>query len=320
MVVDVPTASDFESACTSSLNMAWEIAYDLLYQADLAGIPTWDDDGAVTDGYWQSAQPILRNALGLIQQAHELGLKAKLAAVSPYLLISQDANRWPGGPGPFSFSSFRTVDAVDLPRAMELFLSPLSAKFRDLYEDIRKKRNIFAHGVSKRDRLAAIDLLKIVLTTLHELFPGQPWPKLRLAHLENDPTAIAYSSDHAYPRLLREMDKVIDEFSPAEAKEFFCVDMKSRWYMCPGSCNSEIHTDEFAVKGDYPRLAQLGPAKTAGAEHLYCFVCGETVKIERTACNDPECPADVIFTNESGERVCLTCDMIQPVRSAQDAI
>ena len=119
MVVDVPTASDFDSACISSLNMAWQIAYDLLYQEELADIPTWDDDGTVTDDYWQSAQPILRNALGLIQQAQELGLNGKLAAVSPYLLISQDASRWPGGSGPVSFSSFRTVDAVDLPRAMD---------------------------------------------------------------------------------------------------------------------------------------------------------------------------------------------------------
>lgn len=319
MVVGVPTASDFDSACISCLNIAWQAAYDLLYQEELADIPTWDDDGTVTDDYWQSAQPILRNALGLIQQAHELGLKGKLAAVSPYLLISQDASRWPGGPAPISFSSFRTVDAIDLPRAMELFASPLSAGFRDLYEDVRKKRNTFAHGVSKGDRLSAIDLFRIILTTHKELFAGQPWPKLRLTHLQTDPTAIAYSSDHSYPRLLREMEKVTNELTPAEAKEFFGVDTKSRWYICPGSCNSEIHTDEFAAEEDYPRLAQLRPAKTAGATDLYCFVCGETVAIERTACEDPKCPADVIFTSEYGERVCLTCDKTQPDLSAEEA-
>lgn len=311
VVVDVPTAADFDSACISSLNMAWQIAYDLLYQQELAGIATWEDDRTEVDEYWQSAQPHLKNALGLIQQAHELGLKGKLAAVSPYLLISQDASRWPGGPGPVSFSSFRTVDAVDLPRAMELFLSPLSAGFRNLYEDLRKKRNTFAHGVSPGDRIAAIDLLKIILVTLQELSAGQSWPRLRLTYLRNDPTAKAYSSDHAYPRLLQEMVTVINALSPSEAEKFFGVDRRSRWYMCPGSCNSEIHTDEFAAHGEYPMLAQLRPAKTAMAEHLYCFVCGETVKIERTACKDPECPADVIFTDRFGERVCLTCDQIQ---------
>jgi len=320
MVVDVPTALDFDSACVSSLNMAWETAYDLLYQEEAADIPTWDDDGTVADVYWQSAQPILRNALGLIQQAHELGLKGKLAVVSPYLLISQDASRWPSGSGPVSFSSFRTVDAVDLPRAMELFLSPLSASFRDLYENVRKKRNTFAHSVSKVERLAAIDLLKMILITHNEFFVEQLWPKLRLTHLENDPTAIAFSSDHAYPRLLREMDKVINRLSPAEAKAFFGVDMKSRWYMCPGPCYAEIHTDEFAANGDYPRLAQLRPAKTAGAEHLYCFVCGETAAIERMACKDPDCPANVIFTDDSGERLCLACDQTQLNPSAEEAV
>jgi hypothetical protein len=72
-------------------------------------------------------------------------------------------------------------------------------EFQDIYEDVRKKRNTFAHSVSKGERLAAINLLKMILTTLQELFAGQPWPKLRLTYLENDPTAIAYSSDHAYP-------------------------------------------------------------------------------------------------------------------------
>jgi hypothetical protein len=308
MVVDIPNAADFDAACISALNMAWQTSYDLLYQEELADIPTWDDDGKVTDDYWQSAQPILRNALGLVQQAHELGLKGKLASVSPYLLISQDASRWPGGSGPVTFSSFRTVDAVDLPRAMELFLSPLSGDFQDLYEEVRKKRNTFAHGVSKGDRLAAIDLLKMILKTVQELYPADSWPKLRLTHLKNDPTAIAYTSDHAYPRLLREMEKVTSVLDPAEAKQFFGVDTKARSYLCPGSCNPEIHTDEFAANGDYPRLAQLRPAKTPGAAHLYCFVCKETVAVERSACNQTGCPADVIFTDESGERRCLTCD------------
>jgi hypothetical protein len=270
VAVDVPTSSDFESAGISSLNMAWQIAYDLLYQEELAEFPTWDDDGTVTDEYWQSAQPILRNALGLIQQAHELALKGRIAAVRPYLLIAQDATRWPVGSGPISFSSFRSIDAVDLPRAMELFA-------------------------------------------------GRPWPKLRLKHLENDPTALAHSSDHAYPTLLREMVKVINQLSPAEAKQFFGVDLQSRWYMCPGSCNSEIHTDEFAAGGDYPRLAQLSPSKTPGAKQLYCFVCGETAAVERTRCNDHKCLADVIFVDESGERVCLTCDEIQRNTSGKSA-
>ena len=131
-----------------------------------------------------------------------------------------------------TFSSFRTIDAVDLPRAMELFLSPLSVDFLDLYEEVRKRRNTFAHGVSKGDRLAAIDPLKMILNTVQEFYPTNSWSKLRLTYLENDPTAIAYTSDHAYPRLLREMDKVNSELSPAEAKRFFGVDSKSRWMLC----------------------------------------------------------------------------------------
>jgi hypothetical protein len=311
MVVDIPTASDFESTCLGSLNLAWQTAYDLLHQEEQADIETWDDDHTVTDEYWQSAQPILRNAIGLIQQAHELGVKGKIAAVSPYLLISQDANRWPNSAsGAVSYSSFRTIDAVDLPKAMELFSAPLTGSFLSLYEDIRKKRNSFSHSVSKGERVAAIDILKYILETFEELFQGQRWPAARLAYLVSDPIAIAYSADHAHPRLLREMETIVNALTPAEAARFLGVNTKARWYKCPGTCYQELHTDEFA-NGDGPHLAQLTPPKKAGARCLYCFVCGETVEIQRKKCISSDCPADVIFKDEDGTDVCLTCERAQ---------
>lgn len=313
MVVNIPTADEFEGACLGSLNLAWQTAYDLLLQEEQADIATWDDNNEVTDEYWQSAQPILRNAISLIQQAHELGLKGKIASISPYLLIAQDPSRWPSGAsGPVTFSTFRTLDAIDLPKAMELFSTPLTSSFSALYEDIRKKRNNFSHGVSRGERVAAIDVLKYILATFEELFPGQRWPAARLAYLLSDPAAVAFSSDHAHPRLLREVEAILNSLTRAEAARFFGVNTKARWYKCAGTCYEELRNDEFA-NGDRPHFAQLTPPKTKGASQLFCFVCGETVQIQRKKCTSLECPADVILKDEDGTEVCLTCEDEQEV-------
>jgi hypothetical protein len=235
------------------------------------------------------------------------GSKGKIAAVSPYILITQDASRWPSGSaGDVSFSLFRTIDAVDLPKAMELFSTRLSPSFSLLYEDIRKKRNIFTHSVSKGERIAAIDVLKYILETFEELFQGQRWPSARLAYLTTYPAAVAYSTDHSHPRLIKEMEKVVNELSPAEATRFLGVNVKARWYKCAGACYRELRSDEFADRSD-PALAQLTPAKTPRAKHLYCFVCGDTVEILRKKCNSPACPADVIFKDVDSSEECLSC-------------
>jgi hypothetical protein len=52
----------------------------------------------------------------------------------------------------------------------------------------------------------------------------------------NNPTAIAFSTDHSHPRLILEMERFVDELAPTEAKLFSGVFLKSRWYICPGAC------------------------------------------------------------------------------------
>ena len=311
MLIDIPEPTECNAVCIGSLNLAWESAYDLLFQEEQADMQTWDDDHSVTDQYWEAAQPALRNAIALIQHAHELGIKGKIAAISPYILISQDPSRWPSGANEnVSFSEFRTIDAVDLPKTVALFApTPLSPEFTSLYEEIRVKRNIFSHSIAKSQRVTAMDTIRYILRSFHELFPGERWTKHRLDHLSNNPTAVAYSSDHSHPRLILEMERVVGELTPAEAKLFFGVAKKSRWYTCPGACRSELlDDDEFADRRDLPMQAQLVPPKTPGATNVYCFVCGDTTVVKRSRCNS--CPGDVLF-HDGADDVCLCCGVEQ---------
>lgn len=310
MLLDIPNPAEFNSVCVNSLNLAWETAYDLLLQEEQADMQTWDDDHTVTDQYWEAAQPALRNTISLIQHAHELGLKGKVAAVSPYILISQDPSRWPGAvSGGVSFAVFRTLDAVDLPKAVSLFTAkPLSPGFTSLYEEIRVKRNIFSHGIAKSQRVTAMDTIRYILRSFQELFPNERWTKHRLEHLLNNPTAIAFSTDHSHPQLILEMERVVDELTPAEAKLFFGVEKKSRWYVCPGACFSELKEDQFADRSVPVKQAQLTPRKARGATKVHCFVCGETSEVKRTHCSS--CAGDVLF-QDGGIEVCLSCGVEQ---------
>ena len=95
MIIEVPTSSDFMTASLNSLNLAWSIIIQLHFELKNAKVSDWDSDGDVTDEYWQKSQAPLGNALILVQQGFELSLKSRIAAVSPYLLLSKDLRDWP---------------------------------------------------------------------------------------------------------------------------------------------------------------------------------------------------------------------------------
>lgn len=220
MVVDVPTYADFEQESLGSLNLAFDIAYELMSQVEEAEMDTWDDDGSITDEYWRSAQRPLGNALTLIQQSHELGLKGKIVAFSPYILIAQDVRQWPtAAQGGVPFSKFRTLDAVDLPKVYDLFsVQPLSDEFKILYEDVRQRRNTISHSISKGDRLTCIDLLKAILKTFVSIHSTRRWPEERLKYLFSLPVTLAYPNDQVYAIHLLELESLLQKLTKSEQK------------------------------------------------------------------------------------------------------
>jgi hypothetical protein len=300
------------------LNLAWDTAYKLTLQEEEADMSTWDDNGDVTDQYWDAAQHALRNAITLIQQAHELGLKGKIAAVSPYILIAQDARSWPSASnGTVSFSEFRTIDAVDLPKVFALFgAEALSPDFAELYDTIRTKRNTFSHGVARNQRVAGPDVFRFVLRSFKGLFSAERWPARRLEYLSNDPTAVAYSSDHSHAAVILEMEALVGMLTASEQLQLLGTDKRARWYTCPGPCLREMQTrDEFAVRGDrFVRLAQLSPNEPESTS-VYCFVCGIISSVTRRHCMKKDCPSNVIYhDSEENVDICLVCGSEDPNR------
>jgi hypothetical protein len=121
------------------------------------------------------AQPDLQLSYTLIQQSQEIGLKAKVCAVSPFLLLlGSDVRAWPGSNA--DFAGFRTLDASDLVKVVNSICGqPLSSQFADLYELVRGNRNRIYHQGTFGDRLDLIVLLSILVTQYHELYPTRNW-------------------------------------------------------------------------------------------------------------------------------------------------
>lgn len=148
MITDLPTAEDIDGSALALLNMAWETALGVFRLPENSELENWDDDGSVRAEYHEARQPALRHALVMVHQAQELGIKARIAAVSAYLLLTGEPRLWPAkcDKRPTSFEEFRTIDASELIRVHDtVCAAPLDANFTRLFEEGRRARNKIVH-------------------------------------------------------------------------------------------------------------------------------------------------------------------------------
>lgn len=300
MIIDIPTSADFDQSESSFLNLAWDAVVRLLFELEDSQLREWDDDGAVSNEYWQAAQWSLSTSLALTQQGVEFLLKGRIAAISPFLLITGNPSEWPRGcdKQDISFAEFRTIDAQDLIRVHDTFAhTGLPENFKEQFNRLRKLRNSIIHTVNKSMRITPHQIIAEILeVSIHLLTPGK-WVDLRRAYLEKSPTTVAYSTDELEYALAREMLIIVEELKPQELKELLGFNKKKRRYICL-SCS--YPDGEF-----YPELAQLKP-NTPESTSVYCFVCGKTHIVVRTDCK--YCEGNVI---DKQSNMCLTCQSEQ---------
>ena len=125
-------------------------------------------------------------------------MKARIAEVSPFLLIAGDPRSWPkpkDGSNDIDFSSFRTIDAVQLCAAVNAVSAvPLSKEFVEFYDRLRQARNKIAHLNASAIVIEVRYLLVDILTAQRHLFPSLRWTAFRLEYLRS--TEQHYSSKH----------------------------------------------------------------------------------------------------------------------------
>lgn len=295
MITEIPTAQEFHDAGLNQLYLAWETATNLLRQANEKYTGSELDEVSLEE-YWEKSRVTLGNAFSLIQQAMELGIKGRIAAVSPFILIAQEHRQWPMEDSPFS--EFRTVDAVDLIRVHNAIATPpFDDHFRAFFDDVRRKRNRLMHSVPK-DVFEPGTLILNVLKAAEALYGAKPWSQHCL-ELEAESRIRLYDGgDNVVNDVMSDVELALEHLQPAEAERFFGI-KKQRTYLCP-SCYAKANRDYGAE--DFPKMAQLR-SKTPGETQLDCRLCGGTSTVERADCGNEDCKGNVL----DDERMCLTC-------------
>jgi len=149
---------------------------------DFESVYPTDDDPTATEwtdewkGYLDACQDELQSICTVVAQSNELALKAKICDVSPFLLLLGGEQRFGKSPKDINFSDFRTIDAVDLPGAVNTICSkPLSDKFIKTYHEIRSLRNKIAHLGQAQTPFHPDEMIKLLVFQYTELWKGRAW-------------------------------------------------------------------------------------------------------------------------------------------------
>jgi hypothetical protein len=300
MITNIPTEADYENTALPLLNLAWENTIKFAVSLDEA--KQFASESIPENDYWIACQSQLSTAVSLVQQATEFLLKARIASVSPYLLITGTPREWPKGcnSSDTPFADFYAIDAQDLIRAHDTVAATrLPDGMKILFEEMRKLRNSIMHTVDNRLKLEVKQVVAAILEISNWSVGSCKWIEIRREHIEHSPNSIAYeaSSDQATYLLAREMMKAVDILDPTEAKRFFGFDKKQRRYICP-ACASDCEDLEFQ-----PNLAFLLPNEPSST-NLHCFLCGNDFAVIRKNCPEDDCKGNVL---SGDDECCLTC-------------
>ena len=239
----------------------------------------------------------------------EMGLKGRIAAVSPYLLISRDPKEWPGGIDgrPVTFGKFRTLDAGDLVKVHNIVSSSrLGDRFITFWERVRVERNTLVHTAS-HPLIEPAYLVRSILTAAQALFSEMSWPKQLREMLDTDQYAALGLDDSNHNYVMRQIEAAVGYLEPAEARLFLGFDKGRRSYVCP-SCYEQANRD---WQSNWPKLAQLR-SRAVNEISLVCVVCEEVSTVERISCVREGCLGNVVK-----DGICLICVSAQdePARS-----
>ncbi|WP_169196964.1 hypothetical protein [Devosia sp. MC1541] len=255
--------------------------------------------------YLQDCQPDLQSIASIVQQANELALKARLCAVSPFLLLLKTDPKFANGAADLDFSELRTLDAVDLPAAVNTFCAKrLSDDFVRTYTELRSLRNKVVHLGDASATFTPQGLMKLMVRQFIELWPNRQWLTEWLAVETGSRYAIFHDGRHqsAHAEVLHRWADAVPLIPKSDFKQLFGYAKSRRRYHCP------ICAEAARTKWSTP-WEDTGSATAfldGDAGQIHCVACGERFAVARERCR--ECPGDVIAAGDTDAAgCCLSC-------------
>lgn len=304
MLKNIPSADGLNEMSLRIYFDAWQrlvelyMDFEQTYPIESFGeLLDWEDEW---NEYTKEAQPELGAICVSLQHAVELRLKSIIADVSPYLLLLNGGI--PSGED-VDFNDLRTLDAVDLPKAVKTF-SPfeISDVYIQQYSDLRKLRNKYTHLGIHSDALTIKGVADVFGQQYLTLWPDGRWLALRRKFDGNSAKRFfhdgRYSSVESY--LMYELPYAIEIFDNAAFKKCFGHKKSAIVGHCP-ECN-----DQRASKGD----AGAHPTAVQKSSKLaVCLMCEVELKLTKSkACADCDGGLNAKYSGDGyGSDLCFFC-------------
>lgn len=315
MIVDPPTATALNQVAIRLYFSAWESLLGLKMDFDSYWEAAADDWYRKTDEwkeewpqYLTACRPELETICAIIQQSNELALKARICEVSPYLLLLKSDLRFKNEGAELKFSDLRTLDAVDLPGAVNTICeTKLTSSFVQSYNELRALRNKYTH-IGETGRELSIEwLAQKLLQQYQSLWPNREWlvDRLRSASTTRNSYFHDYSYSSPYSDVLYEWPYILKFVGKGDFKRLFGFPKSARRYLCH-SCFDSATTKTGSPSVGACETAYLLP----GREKLKCLLCGETTDVTEHVCETDGCNGDILAADGQYFGCCHSCGEI----------
>jgi hypothetical protein len=287
MITNLPTHESLNNAALRTYFRAWNdligIWIDFTHFSGFADIGhslrAYPDEWIE---YLGEAQSDLQSISSLIQQSMELALKARICAVSPYLLLLDSGMKLSASPKQIDFSELRTLDAVDLPGAVNTLTDkPVSDEFITKYTSLRSLRNKIMHLGETSVSLVPEAVLRQAISLYLSIWADRNWLSDRLTYAGQ--TRQAWLHDGKYTSthmdILQEWPVDIDFFTNGEFKKLFGQNKSKRRYLCH-QCVDQGDTRYAGLDKKNCGTAYLNMTGDA----VICMMCSETYAVEHKKC------------------------------------
>jgi hypothetical protein len=253
--------------------------------------------------YIEAAQSDLQGIYTLIQQSQEIGLKARICEVSPYLLLKRtDVKPAEANTNTWDFTDFPTIDAAELIRVHNTFCSTaLSKDFQTQYDEIRRNRNKISHlGIYRRsiDPRLIIDILQVHYV---QVYPGRRWMDDRLHFATLHRLADYVDSDfNERTGLFNELWHLLPWLSDSQFKWLMRHDREEPRYICH-CCAADAR-----LEGNQPYASDVPTAYRVGeALEVHCVICDKVYAMKPGKCPRDDCEGELLSAASDG--ACMLC-------------
>jgi len=311
VIENVPSADELRSISLRLYFKAWADTVEIITEWEQYGSYLLDkaegEDDSHTDewqAYIKAAQSDLQAIYTLIQQSQEIGLKATICEVSPFLLLKRTDVR-PIDPvkGVWDFTDFPTIDASELARVHNIFYpTSLSKEFQTQYEEIRRNRNKISHLGIYRERIDPRAIIEILRRDYDELYQGRRWMEDRL-HFATLHRWAGYGHGDFNERtaLFNELWLLLPRLSDEQFKWIMGHDRAEPRYICHHCArDANLGTGE-PYDNDVP---------TAYPEDnlaVKCVICNKRYAMKPAKCSRESCRCEFQSAEDEYDGQCMEC-------------